>query len=58
MVTKKKKPANTDKAQSERFKELAKELEAAGELDLTEAEGKFEKALRKTLRRVEDLDGS
>ena len=50
MVTKKKKPANTDKAQSERFKELAKELEAAGELDLTEAERTFERALSDVLK--------
>jgi len=43
MVTKKKKPTNTDKKQSEKFKELAKELEADGELNLTEAEEKFER---------------
>ncbi|MEK7265721.1 MAG: hypothetical protein AAB227_06435 [Pseudomonadota bacterium] len=42
MVTKKPQP-KTDKAQSEKFKALAKELEAAGELDLTEAENKFAK---------------
>jgi len=49
MVTKKKKPTNTDKKQSERFKELAKELEADGELNLTEAEEKFEQALGKII---------
>ena len=37
-----KKPRETDKKQSARFKKLAEELEAAGELDLTEAEEKFE----------------
>ncbi len=44
---KKKKPANTDKAQSERFKEFAKELEADGDLNLTEAEEKLEEAFVK-----------
>ena len=46
MVRKPKKPApKTDKDQSERFKALARELEAAGELDLTEGEKAFEKAI-------------
>ncbi len=50
MVDKKKKPTNTDKAQSERFRKLAKELEADGDLDLTEAEEKFERAIEISLK--------
>lgn len=44
-MVEKKPPKNpkTDKAQSERFKETARELEAAGDIDLTEAERKFAK---------------
>lgn len=39
MVTKKPpKNQKTDKAQSKRFKDTARELETAGDLDLTEAE--------------------
>ncbi|MEX6634039.1 hypothetical protein [Hyphococcus lacteus] len=38
---------NTDKAQSEQFKKVARELEADGELNLTDAEKRFEKALDK-----------
>lgn len=53
MVAKKKKPANTDKAQSERFKKLAKELEDAGELDLTEAEETLDRTVRKVGRAAE-----
>lgn len=37
----------TDKAQSENFRRVARELEAAGELNLTEAEEEFEKAIEK-----------
>lgn len=46
--TPKKPPTKTDKAQSERFKELAKELEADGGLNLTEADKEF----RDTLKRI------
>lgn len=36
---------NTDKAQSEQFKKVARELEADGELNLTDAEERFDKAV-------------
>ncbi len=41
-----KKPAKTDKEQSERFKNLAKELEADGDLDLTDGSERLEALLR------------
>ena len=52
MVAKKKKAKAkltqvTDKAQSEQFRKVARELEADGDLNLTEAEEKFEKTLKK-----------
>lgn len=47
MTDKKKKPPKTDKRQSERFKEAARELEAAGELNLADAEETFERELRR-----------
>lgn len=49
MVTKKKAKTKltqvTDKKQSDQFKKVARELEADGELNLTEAEEQFEKAI-------------
>lgn len=36
-----------DPAQSERFKEIVRELEADGDLNLTEAEAAFERAMDK-----------
>jgi len=50
VVEKKKKPKAkltqvTDKAQSEQFRKVARELEADGDLNLTEAEKEFEKAI-------------
>ncbi len=53
MVSKKppkKPPPKTDKAQSERFKELAKELEADGDLNITEAREKFEQEIGKLVK--------
>lgn len=35
----------TDKKQSDQFRKVARELEADGDLNLTEAEEKFEKAI-------------
>jgi hypothetical protein len=37
----------TDKAQSEQFRKVARELEADGDLNLTEAEEEFEKTVGK-----------
>lgn len=56
MVAKKKKPKAkltqvTDKAQSEQFRKVARELEADGDLNLTEAEEKFEHAIKIALKR-------
>ncbi|PQA86748.1 hypothetical protein [Hyphococcus luteus] len=62
MVEKKKKTKTkltqvTDKNQSEQFRKVARELEADGELDLTEAEEKFEKAIDKlTKKRAQPSD--
>lgn len=39
----------TDKAQSDQFKKVARELEADGDLNLTDAEKKFEKAFDKAV---------
>lgn len=36
----------TDKNQSEQFRKVARELEADGDLNLTEAEEKFEEAVK------------
>lgn len=47
MTTKKPPQKNEDPEQSKRFLDLAKELEDAGELDPTEAEKAFERALEK-----------
>ena len=46
-----KKAQNTNKAQSETFKKVAKELEADGDLNLTEAEEKLEKTMKKVAAR-------
>ena len=48
MAAKKKPPKNqkTDKAQSDRFKETARQLEVAGELNLSEAEKALERLVR------------
>jgi len=37
----------TDKAQSDQFRKVARELEADGDLNLAEAEENFEKAMKK-----------
>jgi hypothetical protein len=42
-------PKDEDEAQSKRFMDLANELEAAGDLSLTEGEGAFERAIRKAI---------
>lgn len=52
MVEKKKKAKTkltqvTDKNQSEQFRKVARELEADGDLNLTEAEKEFEKAIKR-----------
>lgn len=44
---KRRKPAETQADQSERFKATARELEAAGELNLAESEKRFERAVKK-----------
>ena len=46
---KKKPPKDEDEAQSARFIETAKALEAAGDLSLTDAEGAFERLIEKAL---------
>lgn len=43
------KPKDEDEAQSQRFIETAKDLEAAGELNLTEGESAFERLVGKAL---------
>jgi len=43
------KNADEDEAQSKRFLDLARELEAAGDLSPTEGEGAFEQLLDKAL---------
>ena len=40
---------NTDKAQSDQFRKTARELEADGSLDLTEAEEKLERAIKSVI---------
>lgn len=45
----KKPPADEDEAQSRRFIDLARELEADGDLSPTEGEKAFERLLDKTL---------
>lgn len=42
------------KSQSDRFREAARKLEAAGELNLTEAAAKFERAVKKILAKKND----
>ncbi len=45
------KPKDESKnAQKERFKDAARELEAAGELNLTDAGDKFERAFKRIVR--------
>lgn len=44
-----KKPKDEDEAQSRRFIEAATDLEAAGELNLTDAEEKFERLVGNSL---------
>lgn len=46
MTTKKPPPQDEDPEQSKRFLDLARELEAAGELDPTEAGETFDRAFR------------
>ena len=46
-MAKRKTDAVEDEEQSARFLELARELEAAGELNLTEGEAAFEKAMER-----------
>ncbi len=48
----------TDKKQSDQFRKVARELEADGELDLTEAEEKFERALDEALTKQGKPDRS
>lgn len=45
-MAKTKNPPNEDPAQSKRFIEVAEKMEAAGELDHTEAATRFERTLR------------
>lgn len=45
----KKPPPDEDEAQSKRFLDLAKELEAAGDLSPTEGEEAFERLTRRAL---------
>ena len=49
MTRKKAAPKDEDEAQSRRFLDLASELEAAGDLSLTEGEVAFEQAVGKAL---------
>lgn len=49
MTTKKPPPQDEDPEQSKRFLDLAKELEAAGELDPTDGEAALERLVRKSL---------
>jgi len=50
MTEKKKRPAgDEDEAQSKRFLDLAAELEAAGDLNLTDGEKAFERLTEKAL---------
>ncbi len=56
MVAKTKKPKTkltqvTDKKQSEQFRKVARELEADGKLNLTEAEEEFERVIKKAASR-------
>lgn len=46
-MAKRKTPTDEDEEQSKRFLETARELEAAGELNLTDNEQVFERAFRK-----------
>lgn len=46
-MKKKHKPPNEDEAQSKRFTDLARELEAAGDLSLTDAEKRLGKLMEK-----------
>lgn len=46
-MAKRKKPTTEDEEQSARFIQTARELEAAGELNLTDAEERFESAMRR-----------
>jgi len=52
-------PKDEDPAQSKRFLDLAGELEAAGDLNLTEGEGAFDRLARRVMpsRRVKTSDG-
>ena len=43
----KKKPGLTPEEQSQKFKEAVRELEAAGELNRTDADAAFERAVKK-----------
>lgn len=47
MAEKKPPPGEEDEAQSKRFLDLANELEAAGDLNPTEAEAEFERVFKK-----------
>lgn len=49
MAEKKPPPGDEDEAQSKRFLDLANELEAAGELNLTEGEEAFERLAKRAL---------
>jgi hypothetical protein len=46
----KKPPPDEDEAESQRFIETAKALEAAGDLNLTEGEGAFERLVGRALQ--------
>lgn len=48
--------AEPKEAQAERFKKAARDLEAAGELNLTEAGKAFERAFKRIVRTKESRD--
>ena len=52
----KKKQAESQKEQSKRFLAKARELEADGELNLTEGEEKFERAFGKIVKSTQNSD--
>jgi len=53
-MKKPRKPRDEDEAQSQRFIQVAKDLEAAGELNLTEAAESFDKLADSILRPTDD----
>lgn len=57
-MTDKKPPPETDPEQSERFRKAVRELEAAGELNPTEADQKIEDFLRQVKGPQHDGAGS